>query len=231
MTHSGTTVQHRRAFTLIELLAVIAIIAILASILFPVFARARDNARRAACLSNSKQIGLGLQQYTQDYDERLPLYFYLTPSFRGWNEMLQPYLKSTQIFTCPSASKIKNCDPAVVTAALGSGSYGYNGQYLGSGPSIATIQKTAETIVITEITGIVHVNYSYPPTTWGYSRTVAQMSSCYGAAGKIGEGFSTRHFDGNNLVFADGHAKWMKKEAVGDSNRDGSNDDLLWDLD
>ena len=61
------------AFTLIETLVVIAIIAILAAILFPVFARARENGRRAACQSNVKQILLGMMQYTQDYDEHLPL--------------------------------------------------------------------------------------------------------------------------------------------------------------
>jgi prepilin-type N-terminal cleavage/methylation domain-containing protein len=60
------------AFTLIELLVVIAIIAMLAAILFPVFGRARENARRSSCQSNLKQIGLGIMQYTQDYDERLP---------------------------------------------------------------------------------------------------------------------------------------------------------------
>src|SRR4028118_1774787 len=63
----------RSGFTLIELLVVIAIIGILASILFPVFARARENARRSSCQSNLKQIGLGILQYTQDYDEKLPL--------------------------------------------------------------------------------------------------------------------------------------------------------------
>src|SRR5471032_2605405 len=60
-------------FTLIEILVVIAIIAILAAILFPAFARARENARRASCQSNLKQIGIGMTQYCQDYDERLPM--------------------------------------------------------------------------------------------------------------------------------------------------------------
>ncbi|RYG63911.1 DUF1559 domain-containing protein, partial [bacterium] len=64
--------SRKGAFTLIELLVVIAIIAILAAILFPVFGRARENARRSSCLSNMKQIGLGMMQYTQDYDEKFP---------------------------------------------------------------------------------------------------------------------------------------------------------------
>jgi len=64
--------QHRKAFTLIELLVVIAIISILAAILFPVFARARESARRASCTSNLKQIALGMMMYSQDYDETLP---------------------------------------------------------------------------------------------------------------------------------------------------------------
>ncbi|MDH7569634.1 MAG: prepilin-type N-terminal cleavage/methylation domain-containing protein, partial [Armatimonadota bacterium] len=64
--------RRERGFTLIELLVVIAIIAILAAILFPVFARARENARRSNCASNLKQIGMGIRQYSQDYDERLP---------------------------------------------------------------------------------------------------------------------------------------------------------------
>ena len=72
-----------QAFTLIELLVVIAIIAILAAILFPVFARARENARRASCQSNMKQIGLGLMQYVQDYDETYPGAFIQRPDI-GW---------------------------------------------------------------------------------------------------------------------------------------------------
>jgi len=90
------------AFTLIELLVVIAIIAILAAILFPVFARARENARRSSCQSNLKQIGLGLFQYTQDYDEKLPFACYDTDGSHPWQLTIQPYMKSTQIFHCPS---------------------------------------------------------------------------------------------------------------------------------
>ncbi|MFO8079838.1 MAG: prepilin-type N-terminal cleavage/methylation domain-containing protein, partial [Armatimonadota bacterium] len=70
---------HRRGFTLIELLVVIAIIAILAAILFPVFARAREKARQTSCLSNLKQLGLGMQMYAQDYDERFNLSQYQLP--------------------------------------------------------------------------------------------------------------------------------------------------------
>src|SRR3954465_11814520 len=83
-------------FTLTQLLVVIAIIAILAAILFPVFARARENARRSSCQSQMKQIGLGLMQYTQDYDEKMPNVGVDTYAATGyWQGALQPYLKST----------------------------------------------------------------------------------------------------------------------------------------
>ena len=101
--------QRKSAFTLIELLVVIAIIAILAAILFPVFARARENARRSSCQSNLKQIGLGILQYVQDYDEKLP---FACQDAGGdilpWQVTTQPYLKSTQIFKCPSNTSAAN---------------------------------------------------------------------------------------------------------------------------
>lgn len=104
-------------FTLIELLVVIAIISILAAILFPVFARARENARRASCTSNLKQIGIGCMMYAQDYDERLPDFGWSGPCqnpttkagsdayFSGvyaWPIAIQPYTKSYQVLVCPS---------------------------------------------------------------------------------------------------------------------------------
>jgi prepilin-type N-terminal cleavage/methylation domain-containing protein/prepilin-type processing-associated H-X9-DG protein len=96
-----------RGFTLIELLVVIAIIAILAAILFPVFSRAREQARKTACLSNGKQLALALAMYSQDWDETLPVWYTPCHGFRigplMWTEQLYPYIKNWQVFQCPSA--------------------------------------------------------------------------------------------------------------------------------
>ena len=107
-----TNLTPRRGFTLIELLVVIAIIAILASILFPVFSRAREKAREANCISNLKQIGAALMMYTSDYDDLLPLAneYPATSSPNaahhegppGIMDILMPYTKNTQIYRCPS---------------------------------------------------------------------------------------------------------------------------------
>jgi len=91
-------------FTLIELLVVIAIIAILAAILFPVFAGVREKARQISCASNMKQMGLGIAQYTQDYDELYPDDGYSNSAGNGvaWETQIAPYIKSNGLFVCPS---------------------------------------------------------------------------------------------------------------------------------
>ncbi|RYF44766.1 MAG: DUF1559 domain-containing protein, partial [Cytophagaceae bacterium] len=132
-------VTSKKAFTLIELLVVIAIIAILAAILFPVFGRARENARRSSCQSNMKQLGLGVLQYVQDYDERYPALTrrYGVNYFNGgsvnwtyWQFQVQPYIKSGQLFSCPSNSgSLKmGIQPGVYTQDMA-----YSGNPLGDG--------------------------------------------------------------------------------------------------
>ena len=110
-TQSKTTPCVKAAFTLIELLVVIAIIAILAAILFPVFAQAREKARATSCLSNMKQINLGMIQYMQDYDEAFPNRLVGYPNSDKnyplqeqwtWRRALVPYTKSVAVFVCPS---------------------------------------------------------------------------------------------------------------------------------
>src|ERR1700758_2071511 len=95
-----------KGFTLIELLVVIAIIAILAAILFPVFAKVREKARQTSCLSNEKQLGLGITQYNQDYDELVPAGYFPTnqPPGQGWAGELYSYVKSKKVFLCPDES-------------------------------------------------------------------------------------------------------------------------------
>jgi len=101
------TLRRRSAFTLIELLVVIAIIAILAAILFPVFARAREQARKISCLSNLKQIGTAITMYAQDFDECLvPVSVGVCPgpTAFGWADLVYPYIKNAQTFDCPTAT-------------------------------------------------------------------------------------------------------------------------------
>jgi prepilin-type N-terminal cleavage/methylation domain-containing protein/prepilin-type processing-associated H-X9-DG protein len=106
----------RRGFTLIELLVVIAIIAILAAILFPVFAKAKEKAKQASCMSNMKQIALALIQYATDYDDRLPIGGLQgtgvpigtawdgrpVVDYYDWRSSMQPYVKNAAITLCPS---------------------------------------------------------------------------------------------------------------------------------
>jgi prepilin-type N-terminal cleavage/methylation domain-containing protein len=140
--------SHRSGFTLIELLVVIAIIAILAAILFPVFAQAREKARQTACLSNSKQLGLALTMYTQDYDEVTPNQYWDHSGCTEWDctpaWQLAPYTKNTQVWICPSKGRGAP-DPSVTKFI----SYGFN--YLGAiRRPLASMQQPADTVFLAE---------------------------------------------------------------------------------
>lgn len=196
--------SQNQAFTLIELLVVIAIIAILAAILFPVFARARENARRASCQSNLKQIGLGVQQYIQDYDEYFP------PDGEngetGWSVTLQPYLKSEQIFQCPSEVNPVPVGNSLAARAVLPGFTDYYYNYnLGAPIHQARLTFTASTVLFGDGSGV------GPPSAGAdYSVSLPPLNSQCGPK---------RHFEGANYAFCDGHVKWLRPEKIvpGDS--------------
>jgi prepilin-type N-terminal cleavage/methylation domain-containing protein len=211
--------SRRHGFTLIELLVVIAIIAILASILFPVFARARENARRSACLNNMKQIGLGLMQYTQDYDEKLPMQdpniagsgtiadFAAPTANQNWLASIYPYTKSWQLYICPSAKSVTT--PAGINPNSKTNYMG-NAVALLRYPtslSLAAIDEVSRLIVVQESAYVDTTSYLRP--TWAVGTPVNTPYFLWTA-----DGYSDMHFDGGNHLYADGHAKWRKQSAV-----------------
>lgn len=231
-----------KGFTLIELLVVIAIIAILAAILFPVFARARENARRSSCMSNLKQIGLGFMQYTQDYDERFPHAFGYTDVAQTspatdatpgrpatqfatnfpsglvtngvtWMDLIFPYVKSTQIFICPSNK---------VGAASTIPSYGYNNNityainvspWLLVTPSTATGGQAPISLSTIENAAELFLAMDYRNANSCYAAKYYKNLHVNNPADPHG---MWPHLDGSNYVFADGHVKWLNRtSAVG----------------
>ncbi len=224
--HTNVPPVRRRGFTLIELLVVIAIIAILASILFPVFARARENARRSSCMSNLKQMGLGFMQYSQDYDEKLPTAYsnngYPMPDgydhfYNGywiWWQMIQPYIKSNQIFVCPSL--------AVTDMESRMGRYGVNFKLIGpptTAKSLAQINFTASTYMIMDAGNYqIQALFAVDPSEAGneYLPGIGQASGIACAASPVRQSDceSGRHFGGANVTFADGHVKWLKTSTM-----------------
>ncbi len=153
---STSVTQSRRGFTLIELLVVIAIIAILAAILFPVFQKVRENARRTSCLSNEKQLGLAITQYTQDADEKFPGGLVNVPAPPptsqvngtangagvGWGGEILSYTKSTGLYKCPDDS---------TSGTNGVNSYAMN-QFL-PGNSLAVLAGASNCVLLYEVTG------------------------------------------------------------------------------
>ena len=220
--------MNKRAFTLIELLVVIAIIAILAAILFPVFARARENARRSSCSSNVKQMMLGVMQYTQDYDERLPMSWTPVNSSGDrviWSQSIQPYVKSVQLFVCPSDSATDISGWPTSPAPTGyvnpfHCSYIANVKLspVGSdatGISLAQAQAVSTTIYISD--GGTKANSGTTPadpTTWTKKPaswvlddpTDGYITGDYGDWGAP----ATRHLETSVVGFLDGHVKAMR---------------------
>lgn len=185
-------------FTLIELLIVIAIIALLAAILFPVFARARENARRSSCQSNMKQLAMGVLQYVQDYDERMPIYNGGAPM-----RLIDPYVKNTQIFQCPSARK----NQASLFNSTSGSQYGM--PYCFSPSICALIQSPADSPgqLISDIPDVTvlcmmgeTLNQSNYPTL-GHGMDITDSTG-----NRIAW---DRHLEGANWSYMDGHVKWL----------------------
>ena len=193
--------MRRKAFTLIELLVVIAIIAILAAILFPVFAKARDKARQSSCQSNLKQLGVAVTQYCQDYDEMLPSwYFGAAPSGTSvtWDLVIQPYLKSSQVLTCPSDSS-----SSVINVPEYGGnvrrSYTYptntsGGNGTGSTRALASVNAPALTVLFCERTNSI-----------GGANSWQNYARCE----SLGDQLNFRHNDAANYAYVDGHVKTL----------------------
>lgn len=235
-----TPSSKRSAFTLIELLVVIAIIAILAAILFPVFGRARENARRSSCLSNAKQIMLGVHQYTQDYDERYPVLVTTTPlgTSMAWNYKIMPYVKSTQIFQCPSdTNTVPRLGSMLPSTEQFPTSYAVNGRSVQSlapnaivdqpGIALAAIAKPASTVyladsgTLTNATNQMNVN-GIKTDAQGAPAELKPGCPLLDAPNNASNGGNTndknwcgpnpRHMETSVVAFMDGHVKAMRLE-------------------
>ena len=213
----------RAAFTLIELLVVIAIIGILAALLFPVFARAREAARKTACLSNMRQLGLGFQMYTQDYDEALPNSTDGTPGaglLGAWNFYkvfpangspgsfdvtqggLFPYIKNKQIYICPSDAEGRQSGDSYAA-----NSCAFLGNAIGfeTGKALAAFDAPASFMLLGE---------EASPGGNNDNISLAGVSTDDAYMLYIFNKFSTRHTEGSNLTFVDGHSKWFRPEKI-----------------
>jgi prepilin-type N-terminal cleavage/methylation domain-containing protein/prepilin-type processing-associated H-X9-DG protein len=189
----------RRGFTLIELLVVIAIIAILAAILFPVFARAREKARQVTCLSNMKQQGLAFEMYSSDYDE-------VYPAVPEWKTRLDPYMKNHEMWKCPSRRQLPWYYGHGYNAGL------FPGEYAGPNPLPAGFAGVSQGAIQSPSHKILSVEWdkcvSGPPG--GDQANHRGAPPCDGSLHSWA--VCRIHNDGSNLLFGDGHVKWMKPE-------------------
>jgi len=216
----------RRGFTLIELLVVIAIIAILAAILFPVFSRAREQARKAACASNLKEIGLALRMYSQDWDEKIvPMYVWNPQNGerRWWMVLIQPYLKNYQILHCPSCQYDGWC-VGISCETFGDdnrlpleqrhryfGGYGYNWYWTGAPTDNANTLNMSEA-ALSRPSEIVAVSDSACVVT-GPNPSIGIDFYAW-LNGFPGSDNVRRHNGGANYLFYDGHVKFSTPEKM-----------------
>lgn len=228
-------------FTLIELLVVIAIIAILAAILFPVFAQARERARAASCLSNTKQIGMGISMYVQDYDETYFNMPYPGPGgYDGtaitislfWTEVVMPYIKNTQVFSCPSnsGSTYTFNYPAINYP----NQYGLNEMLLGrTAPCAeATLQAPSEIALVGDT--LCSTDPATNGEVWGSFHCEADLNhdgrnEYYWCSSNESSGWGYGrpiHFKGINLIYGDGHAKFSGPRGTNPNGGAGYNDFL-----
>jgi len=207
----------RRGFTLIELLVVIAIVAILAAILFPVFAQAREKARAASCLSQSRQLGMAISLYVQDNDEGFPFArMMMGPMVPSWLDTVQPYLRNRQIYRCPSDGSPFWSNPMMPRPT----SYGINGYFTPNHPPYNGIRAgqvtyPATTIIVAEVAEDRRMDH-FMPMFWGnpprVSNPMMQAREWDSTRGEPQSLALRRHQGGSNFIFTDGHAKWHRFE-------------------